>query len=310
MPKQSEAQILGDAGELWFQTQLPPGWMFQRPTRDVGVDGVVVICEAGPLNGREFRVQIKTSKHFRVRGDAVVIRGVKRSTIDYWFVSPLPTMIVAYDVRLQRGYYRWHSDLFGELARLQSDTARRSVSFTIPIQNVLVLEAWNDIRESLLWHDRNLRMALHDARDSRLVSPTLHSLAAAARQLTSIDHQPIPEAERTSQQEGLLALLEMMHHRDVLTVVARLLGELLPGSEGSMRLSHWMDEYRSGVMSVFPRFDTLPEGDEVGPDFEIAYDRSLLHVVRPRLIEAALELIMLLTLASGADENEGVQGEA
>lgn len=128
MPQQSEAQILGDAGELWFQTQLPPGWIPQPPKRDVGVDFVVVICEAGPLNGHEFRVQVKTSKQFNAANNAVVITGVKRSTIDYWFTSPVPTMVVAYDHGQRRGYYRWHSDLFHELSKLQSDTRTHTPS--------------------------------------------------------------------------------------------------------------------------------------------------------------------------------------
>ena len=305
MPQQSEAQIVGDSGELWFHTQLPPGWIFQRPTRDVGVDGVVVICEAGPLNGREFRVQVKTSKRFKVLNGAVVIRGVKRSTIDYWFTSPVPTMVVAYDLDRKQGYYRWHSDLLREVSWLQSDVSRRTVSLTIPTQNALVPDAWNDIRQALRWYQRNLRAALHDARDAKSILPVIHGLAAAARNLNWVDHQPIPVSERTPQQEGILALLEMIQHRDVVNAVSRLLNELAADSEGAERLKSWIAEYQADVMSVFPTFERMPEGDWIPPDFEVAFARNRIHLVRPRLLQAALELIMLLTPSGDVGAQSG-----
>ncbi len=312
MPEQSEAQILGDAGELWFQTQLPPAWIPQRPTKDVGVDFLVVICETGPLNGREFRVQVKTSKQLQAIENSVVISGVKRSTIDYWFISPVPTMVVAYDHSQRRGYYTWHSDLFQQVSRLQADTAVQTASLKIPTEKVLDTSSWSAIREALLWHHRNLRMALRAARDARSVLPTIHRIAGAVRYLNSIDHQPIPESERTPQQEGLLALLEMIQHRDVIEAASQLQSELVPDSDGAIRLGTWIDEYRADVVSVFPTFDQLPQGDRIPPDFEVVYARNLVHGLRPRLLQRALELIMLLTPTGAAGEaTEGdVPGEA
>lgn len=105
MPYQSEAQIVGDQGENWFISQLPPGWILQPPKRDVGVDGVVVICDKTDLNGREFRVQIKASKTPTIRNSMVIIPGVKRSTVEYWFLSPLPTLLVAYDATQNHGFF-------------------------------------------------------------------------------------------------------------------------------------------------------------------------------------------------------------
>lgn len=295
MPNQSEAQILGDAGELWFMAQLPAGWVPQRPTRDVGVDFVVVICEAGSLNGHEFRVQVKTSKQFKKKSNGVTISGVKRSTLDYWFVSPVPTMVVAYDHDQHRGYYRWHSEFYEDLSQLQADAKTKTVSLNIPTQNVLGESAWEDVRQALLWHHRNLRSALRVARDAESILPTIYGLAAAVRQLNSIDHQSIPEARRTPEQKGMLVLLEMIQHRDVIKATSRLLGEIERGSEGADRLQAWIDEYRSAVSNVFPTFVQFPEGDEIPSDFELAYAPSLMQIVRPRLMEAALELIMLLT---------------
>ena len=43
MPKQTSAQILGRLGERWFQSILPPEFVFTRPSEDFGIDGVVTI---------------------------------------------------------------------------------------------------------------------------------------------------------------------------------------------------------------------------------------------------------------------------
>ena len=87
----------------------------------------------------------------------------------------------------------------------------------------------------------------------------------------------------------------MIQHRDVIKVASQLMSELVPGSEGTQRLGSWVNEYRAGVVSVFPTFDQFPDGDEIPLDFELVYAQNLVCVVRPRLMRAALELIMLLT---------------
>ncbi|MDH2394078.1 DUF4365 domain-containing protein [Streptomyces sp. HNM0663] len=301
MPGQSRSQQIGWTGELWFQAQLPPGWIPQRPTMDVGVDFVVVICEAGPLNGREFRVQVKASENPKQTSKGIVISGVKRSTIDYWFLSILPTMIVAYDHGQNQGYYRWHSDLYDELSWLESDRNTRTVSLAIPNQNKLAPEAWEGIRQALLWHDRNLRSTLQSARNARSILPMIGELAAAIHQLNGIatprdrEHRPIPEPHLTEKQQGLLAILEMIQHQNVIKAVSRLTNELVPGSAGADRLHSWISAYRDTASQAFPKVDQIPDGDAFPPDYEFVFAPDRVSVVRPVLIQATLELIMLLT---------------
>jgi len=121
MPKQSEGQIIGREGEIWFESQLPSGWVLQPPKSDVGVDGVVVICDTSDLNGREFRIQVKASKKPKIRESNIVISRLKYSTIEYWFLSPLPTLIVFYDATEKCGYYRWHIDIYEEVRESLKD---------------------------------------------------------------------------------------------------------------------------------------------------------------------------------------------
>lgn len=294
MPYQSEAQITGDKGENWFATQLPPGWILQPPKRDVGVDGVVVICDKTDLNGREFRIQIKASNAPTINNSMIIIPGVKRSTIEYWFLSPLPTLLVAYDATQNLGFFRWHSDLYHEVRDVLDRQETQSVSVFIPISNRLDQEGWTAIRNNLKWHYHNLSEALFASQNAKSLFPTIHNLAAAVRQLNSIDHQPIPEDKRTKEQEGILALMEMMQHRLVVSTLMQLLSELEQETEGARRLDAWIHSYGSKVSSVFPNFEKLTSWDHAPLDFEVAFASNLIHPVRHQLIRLVLEMIMLL----------------
>lgn len=294
MPYQSEAQITGDQGENWFVSQLPPGWILQPPKRDVGVDGVIVICDETDLNGREFRVQIKASKTPTIRNSMVIIPGVKRSTVEYWFLSPLPTLLVAYDATQNHGFFRWHSDLYDEVREALDRQETKSISVSVPTSNRLDQEGWETIRNNLKWHYHNLSEALFAARDAKSLLPTIHDLAAAVRQLNSIDHQPIPVDRRTKEQEGLLAITEMMQHRLVISTLMQLLSELARETEGARRLEAWIHSYVSKVSSVFPNFEKFTSWDHVPPDFELVFAGNLIHPARPQLMELVLEMIMLL----------------
>jgi len=293
MPLQSESQLTGYEGERWFRSALPRGWIPQRPETDVGIDFLVVISEDGDLDKREFHVQVKSSRSMRIQNGSVILRHIKRSTLDYWFLSPLPTLIVAYDEQANRGYFRWHSELVNEIQKPPSETLKK-ISIAVPIVNELNDDGWRMIRENLLWHYRNLSASLANARDTRSLLPVIHDLAASARQLSSIDHQPIAPADRTEQQEGLLALYELTQYRLAVTSLCGLRNELLPGSEGEIRLSNWISAFESRVLHVFPTFLELTDWGEVPGDFQITYARNLIHQQRPRMIEVILEMIMLL----------------
>jgi len=78
---------LGDQGELWFAAALPLGWVWQPPRRDFGKDGLIVIRDGSELHNLEFSVQIKTSERPRVHDGFIVLSGMSRSSIRYWFAS-------------------------------------------------------------------------------------------------------------------------------------------------------------------------------------------------------------------------------
>lgn len=305
MPYQSDAQITGDAGELWFQAQLPPGWILQRPTRDVGVDGVVVVCDRTILNGIEFRAQVKSSLNLNQRDSHIILRDIKRSTMRYWFLSPLLTMIVACDLSRQCGYYCWHNDLLETSPELFSKDKQDTVSVFVPTENLLISESWIHIRERLTEHYGAIMEALSTVRHAKSMLPAIYSLSSSLRQLHSVDHQTIPIHQRSPQQEGILALIELIQHRDILQATSNLLSELVSESEGAQQLRAWRSSYESKVHSVFPSLEQLPPGDNIPADYKLAYAQNLIHSVRPQLMQCVLELIMLLAKSDEikADKN-------
>jgi len=293
MPLQSEAQLTGYEGERWFRSQLPRGWIPQKPETDVGIDYLVVISENGDLDKRQFQVQVKASKSFTRHNGQIQLRPIKKSTIDYWFLSPLPTLIVAYDEKENRGYFKWHSELYRDFVA-NSMTNHETVSVSVSEKSVLDVVGWDTIRHDLHAYYRNLAHALKDARNARSVLPTIHDLAAAVRQLNSIDHQQIPIAARSMQQHAILGIMEMMQHRLIVATLLNLRAEILPDSEAHKILNEWTSSYESRVSAAFPTFSTLKNWNEVPPDFQIEVEPNIAQEQRPKLIESVLEMIMLL----------------
>src|SRR5258708_18301690 len=113
---------VGDQGEIWFAAQLPRGWVWQPPRRDFGKDGLIVIRDNSDLHNLEFSVQVKTSVRPDIQQGWVVKSGVSRSSVLYWFASPLPTLVVAVDIVARKAWYTWHLDLFESPAVLFQST--------------------------------------------------------------------------------------------------------------------------------------------------------------------------------------------
>ena len=300
MPRQSDSQDIGDQGELWFQTQLPRRWVPQKPTRDVGVDFLVVVCDDSVLNGREFRVQVKSSAQLPVTGGAVTIRGIKRSTLWYWFLSPVPLLLVAYDTSVRRGYYGWHHDVFDPARDLAPDSSEQIVA-AMPAQ-LLDENAWTSIRQHLRAYYANLGRSLNTARAAAHLLPTIRSIADSVRYLNSLDHQKMPVPERPVKMEAMIVLLESIKHRDLVAALRAFLKKLEPDSEGARRIAEWISSYAATVTWAIPSFPFLPPGETIPSDFQLKFAKGRNHEVRPKLIESALDMIMLLAASEEAEE--------
>jgi len=147
MPKQNKAQHTGRLGERWFAQQLPADWIFQPPHEDIGVDGVVVICEDSPSNGLEFRVQIKSSTKWKFSEEEILLR-VKRSNLNYWLTGFNPTLIALYDTTNKIGWCSWINQIvFDDISILEGNS--KTITLRIPTSQKLNDSTWDKLSRQL-----------------------------------------------------------------------------------------------------------------------------------------------------------------
>lgn len=285
---------IGDAGELWFAAALPRGWVWQPPRRDFGKDGLIVIQDGTALHNLEFSVQIKTTAHPRIRDGAVLVSGVSRSSIRYWFASPLPTLVVAVDINTRAGWYAWHLDLFQSPDEFFHNRAE-TLTLRIPQINSLNEAGWLSIRAAIFRHFRSLQRALSaDAIDSALL-PTLYSIARIAANLMRLGSTAPPEPPLT-ERETMSLLIEQLEVRDLLHYVRTFLEQIPSGSPAHKQVSFWMAAFEEVATAAHPGLELLPsKGQDIPAGLQLAYAPKRLRETRPQVILAAVDLLALLT---------------
>jgi hypothetical protein len=218
MPRQNKAQETGRLGERWFPQQLPANWIFQPPHEDVGIDGVVVICDDSPSNGLEFRVQIKSSERWEIQDESVLVR-VKRESLIYWLAGFSPTLLVLYETASNTGWCAWVNQVIAEdISALKGEA--KTISLRVPVAHTLHASIWEPLSRQL--HALNLRIAKRiivagaalpvlEATRSLMQSLHLIDLCANGRQEDSDDvpQTDLVNAEITAHKEIVEALLKL-----------------------------------------------------------------------------------------------------
>jgi len=296
---------VGDQGELWFAAQLPLGWVWQPPRRDFGKDGLIVIRDNSELHNLEFAVQVKTSERPVIRDGWVVKSGLSRSSVMYWFASPLPTLVVAVDIVGRRAWFAWHLDLFDSPAEVFHST-QNTVTIRLPERNELNDAGWDAIRQRLKEHFASLVDALVAADSASRLLPAVNTLARNIGNLVRLSKTPMPTTVASmTDQSRLSILIEQLEHRSVLSAVRALLAHVRPDTRAWHHIRAWMDAYEATALRAHPSLTTLPERGPYGPDLQVAFAFDLVSGTRHRLIEAGLDMIMLLTARRKASDTDG-----
>lgn len=301
---------VGDQGEAWFFAALPRGWIWQPPRRDVGKDGLIVIRDESELHNLEFSIQIKSSERPKIQGGDVLLAGVPRASIRYWFASPSPTLVVAVDISNRMGWYAWHLDLFDSPAELFGSAAK-TVTLRIPQTNRLDSAGWTSIRAALLQHFTALQRALStDAMTPRVLA-TVHDVARIVGNLIRLGASAPPEPPLTKN-EGMALLIEQIELRDLICTVRSLLNRLQDGSDAHKLFEFWLTSFEETASAGHPSLAALPSrGHGIPADFELAVAPKRLLEARPRLVLAAIDFVRLLTSPKPPAELTvtGVQGK-
>ncbi len=303
MIKQTDAQALGSKGEQWFPAQLPKYWLFQKPTYDLGIDGVVVIAEQNHLNGLEFRVQVKSSRQWKRQGEAIVLGGVKRDTARTWAAGSSPTLLVFYDESRGEGYCAWALDALPSIPDLifgDSDT------ITVTADNPILIneECWTLVRRALATRIEDFSKAIRTGAIAKIVLPEVREIARCIALLHLAEFAPEPKG---LQRQMLVSLGQAVAHRDIVRAATRVLSDLDSECLFGRQLKATIASYVKRASEFYQGFGALvanPDKSMVLPE-----NPNLSRRLRPEMIQRANGL--LFTLASlGATDKEDAPNPA
>jgi Domain of unknown function (DUF4365) len=273
MPNQSLSNIIGRKGERWFQSQIPSDWIFQAPSEDIGIDGTVVICDESPLNGTEFRVQIKASEKFSRDTEQLTVPKIKRSTFVYWLSGFTPTLLVAYDHINDEGYYYWVNKLVAENSYLQN-TESEMINLSIPKLFKINSECWTNIKDDL----KDLKISIANMfHDQSILLPYLYDLMQIIKRLNysntvkKIDGSPL-----TPEDIKFIWEVEISCHREFVLIVEEILTHIKEESSTGLYIKRVISGYKKVCEGFCVNFEEALYNWTA--DFEIG--------VKPKIMEA------------------------
>jgi hypothetical protein len=290
----TRSQSLGTKGEQWFPAQLPEYWHFQKPTNDLGIDGVVVIAEQNHFNGMEFRVQIKSSKEWNRKGDEIILRGVKRNTARTWVAGPSPTLLVFYDDSSSQGFCTWALEALPPIPELLFG---RSSTITVKVKQPIAInpEGWDNIRTAL---EANAELRIKEVKIgtiANIVFPRIQEIIKCLRLLHLNEFTPDPS---DNEKQMLLSVAQACAHRDIILSTTKVLIELDPGCLFARKLQRTVEAYKGKVSDCYIGFDSMLS-DPVSAT-AVHENRKLVQRMRPEMIHRVTDLLLVLS-SLGAD---------
>ena len=288
MPKQTSAQILGRQGERWFQSILPPEWVFTRPAEDFGIDATVTIGDRSAMTPVEFGVQVKASGRWEARDEYLVVPGIAIETLRYWACRLLPTLLVLHDAVALNGYFAWTAELVSRSALEGCSGA--TMSLYVPRANSLSVDCWPRLKREAAEHHHRLASAFATLSDAKPVLRTIRALAQALQLLVL----PRSAAGEPKEEAMLRAVADVLAHREVITSLRALASSLGPGHGlQQANLRDAAETYRLICTRFLHPFDDVLQG--TGKNVAIWVNDEGMTRARPQLISIATGLIVGLT---------------
>lgn len=288
MRKQSESQTTGRAGERWFQSVLPHTWILQRTTEDFGIDATVAIGDQGNVSPFEFAVQIKSSMDWTIKGDLLIVTGIRMDALRYWMARLSPTLLVACDVKKECGYYSWVHDVVADVD-LRSDESRVTVS--VPVAQRLDSSAWGVIERDVKHFYGLVASAFSGAQVWPVLMVAVNTIAESLRSLMLVTHCR-PQADNAEKMLAL-RLTEAIAHREVILTLDFLSSELQIGDPFRVKLQASKEGYRAFCRTMFHPFDDYLASR--GKPALIFSNEDTVDTLRPRLMHLANEAVIFLT---------------
>lgn len=115
-PNRHDNHILESASERYVKYHLPKEWTFIKPSDDYGIDLICEVVIENEIRGYEFGMQLKAKKTEK-NSDSVVVKGIKRSSINYWLNSIKPVMIIVFIEDEDKAYWSWINESLFDLTK-------------------------------------------------------------------------------------------------------------------------------------------------------------------------------------------------
>lgn len=245
MPRQSAQQLIGREGERWFQSRLPSGWILQKPTEDIGLDGVVVISDGSRYDGLEFRVQVKSSRHWKQNDSGFLLKNLNRESVLYWLTGFSPTLLILYSNKTKSAHWYWANRISTDSWRKLHGTSA-TISIRVPAQSQLDEDSWETIAAEVAGVHNSFVRTLSNANASRGIFQLLNSLHSSLLGIHTVQ-----SAERSATgpisapTQQLLCHLELVSHRDVILALRRFEESIPAEGNGRAVFTAIADRYQS-----------------------------------------------------------------
>ena len=300
MPHQTLSNEIGRQGERWFVSQLPDSWIFQKPTEDIGIDGTVVICEKGKLNGYEFRVQIKSCKGFTIQNDYLLFSGIKRSSLVYWLAGLTPTLFVGYEASSKSGFFYWINKLAGEQTSLFHNRTE-TVTLKVPRKHIMNGEGWAIIKKDIALFTELLQIAIKKGQQANLLLPTLHEIHKCLNSLFMVHSLKPNDFEFTEKQIFAVCQIEISIHKRFVTALKTFFDKVKPSEELEAFLAEMYKGYIGVVSLSILNFQELFSGTDNTAKY--AFEPQQHRTEREVLITTITEILCKLTDISSDEKN-------
>ena len=296
MPRQSLSQIIGREGEKWFEAQLPPSWIPQRPTEDIGVDALVVICEDNALNGLEFRVQIKSASTWRVRNENILLPFSRLSLVDL-IKGLTPALLVTYEASSKRGYCFWLNQIVArDLSLLRPH--RKSVTLAIPMTRPITRELWPRLGQEVRGLSSAIGSRVAVAGRSFPILAFVHAMSQALKDFDFVAYNWATGEVKSDEQAAVLHALEVSSHRDVVRAMMNLQASLPPELNPIVGVGDLAQDWMGRCESLIPGFRNVVHDEN--PDLwkslmAVKLDHKLMSEKRPGFVRTILEAQVQIT---------------
>jgi len=302
MPKQTRSQAIGREGEKWFEAQLPPTWIPQRPTEDIGVDALVVICEENELNGLEFRVQIKSTEEWRVRDGNILLKFSRSSLLDL-IKGFTPALLVTYETKSKKGYCFWANQLVGKDVSILSPH-RKSITLQIPMTRQINPGLWRCLGQEARGLSRAVANRVALAGRSFPILAFVHITSEVLRNFDLVAHHSSSKGENTDQQLEVLHALEVCCHRDAVNAINDLKKSLPPEFNPIIGLDEFAEKWIEKCESFMPEFREILEDCDSERIYSLSVDHERMAEKRMGFVRSILDAqVQIAKLGVGIDDS-------